>query len=686
MTGLAIIVRVIHLGASLVLVGAFSFLLLVVCPAARTEKSESWSTFEHFDHLLLRLAGWSLAVMLTSGLLGLSVQLATVTDRPLFQALTREGLWKLLTGTQYGRVWLIRTTLMLLLGGFLWLRDQEQDGKDWWALRLEGIGLAVSLLVTQAWTGHAATAEGFSLFGQVLADALHLLAGGVWLGSLPLLVLLLSWARRADDPSADMIAAEATRRFSALGLVCVTLLILTGLANAWALVGTIPALVGTTYGRLLLLKVSLLLPLLVLATINLLRRKPRLWQSVIQQAHMRARQIIRQLRRGVLGEMALGGMILLVVGGLGIIPPAYHDEPTWPFSFRLSWEATKDLPGVRSATAIGVQLSMLGSFAMLLALVTRTRRWPWIVGAGLATLVVGSIVWLPKLAVDAYPTTYIRPAAPYNAFSIANGLELYREQCAVCHGAMGNGDGPAAAGLRPRPADLTAKHTTDHTAGDIFWWLTNGMPGTAMPGFQERLSVEERWDLINVVRILSAAERARLLGPLVGPNLRLVAPDFTYTTALEVTRNLKDHRGRELVLLVLFSLPHSRGRLLQLNELYPGVRQRGLEILAIPLQSGETTDEALRHLSLAFPIVLDGAVEASTTYTLLRRSLGAEGSPAEPAIPSHLEFLIDRQGYLRGRWLPSEGEGWSDVDQLTSAIDSLNSEKLDVPPPDLHVH
>jgi copper resistance protein D len=435
MTGLAIIIRVIHLGASLVVVGAFSFLLLVVRPAARTEKSENQSAFEHFDGLLLRLAGWSLAVMPTSGLLGLWVQLATVTNRPLFQALTREGLWKFLTGTQYGRVWLIRTTLMLLLGGFLWLRDQEQDDKDWWALRLEGTWLAVALLVAQAWTGHAAAAEGVSLFVPVLADAIHLLAGGVWLGSLPVLILLLSWARRADDPRADMIAAAATRRFSALGLVCVSLLILTGLANAWALVGTIPALVGTTYGRLPLLKVSLLLLLLVLAAMNLLRQRPRLLQSVTQQAHMRARQIIRQVRRAALGEVALGGMILLLVGGLGIMPPAVHDEPTWPFSFRLSWDATKDLPGVRSSTAIGIQLSMLGGLAMLLALMTRTRRWRWIIGAGLATLVVGFVVWLPKLAVDAYLTTYIRPAAPYNALSIANGLELYREHCAVCHGA-----------------------------------------------------------------------------------------------------------------------------------------------------------------------------------------------------------------------------------------------------------
>jgi putative copper resistance protein D len=48
----------------------------------------------------------------------------------------------------------------------------------------------------------------------------------------------------------------------------------------------------------------------------------------------------------------------------------------------------------------------------------------------------------------------------------------------------------------PRPADLTAKHTVHHTVGDLFWWLSYGIKGSAMPGFEERLSEEERWDVL----------------------------------------------------------------------------------------------------------------------------------------------------------------------------------------------
>ena len=427
--------------------------------------------------------------------------------------------------------------------------------------------------------------------------------------------------QRGDDPGADVVAVEATRRFSAIALASMSLLILSGLANAWELVGTIPALIGTTYGRLLMLKVSLLLPLLGLAALNLLRDKPRLLQGMATPERVDTRLLLRRLRRNVLGELVLGGCILLVVGALSIMPPAVHEQPDWPFASRLSWEATKGWPGVRTSVAIGIQVSLFGFFVALMALITRIRRWPWILAAGAVTVVVGFWLWLPKLTIDAYPTTYVRPIVPYNALSIAHGLQLYGDHCAVCHGAEGYGDGPAAAGLRPRPADLTAQHTADHTAGDIFWWLTHGMQGRAMPGFQNRLSEEERWDLINVVRILSASEQARALGPRVSADLRVVAPDFTYPTAFGDARTLKDFRGRDQVLLVFFSLPQSRQRLMQLQELYAQLRQLGVEILGIPWQQGDALDEAMRHLPLTFPLVHDGGAEAAATYAVFRRSL-----------------------------------------------------------------
>ena len=345
MIGVNIAIRSAHLGASLVLAGGFIFLLVVARPAFQVVKGEGSSLFGRFDARVLQIARWSLLVLFVTGLLGLWGQLATVTGLPWWQALTPDSLWSLLSGTQYGRVWIIRLSLMTLLVGILWLHGQEQDGKDWWALRLEVAGLAVSILLTQGWMGHAAAGEGIKLVYRVVVDGLHLLASGVWLGSLPLLVLLLFSMQRGDDPGADFVAVEATRRFSAIALASMSLLILSGLANAWELVGTIPALIGTTYGRLLMLKISLLLPLLGLAALNLLRDKPRLLQGMAMPERVDTRLLLRRLRRNVLGELVLGGGILLVVGALSLMPPAVHEQPDWPFASRLSWEATKGCQG-----------------------------------------------------------------------------------------------------------------------------------------------------------------------------------------------------------------------------------------------------------------------------------------------------------------------------------------------------
>jgi putative copper resistance protein D len=89
-----------------------------------------------------------------------------------------------------------------------------------------------------------------------------------------------------------------------------------------------------------------------------------------------------------------------------------------------------------------------------------------------------------------------------------------------------------------------------------------------------------------------------------------------------------------------------------------------------------------QHLSL----VVDGAVETATTYVLFRKSLHPPGHLPIPPIPSHLEFLIDRQGYIRARWLLSPDSGWADAARLITMIERLNQEKPRAPAPDEHIH
>ena len=83
---------------------------------------------------------------------------------------------------------------------------------------------------------------------------------------------------------------------------------------------------------------------------------------------------------------------------------------------------------------------------------------------------------------------------PAQTPSLARGAEVYQANCASCHGTLGQGDGPVARGLEPKPTNLA------HDAGlmersplDYYRRITIGVVGTAMPSFELRLPAEDRW-------------------------------------------------------------------------------------------------------------------------------------------------------------------------------------------------
>ena len=138
---------------------------------------------------------------------------------------------------------------------------------------------------------------------------------------------------------------------------------------------------------------------------------------------------------------------------------------------------------------------LLAALAIFTLWASQRRRVPlWAAPSGLALFACGAALCLRVALVDAYPTSYMANPTLSDQTAVRQGETLFRGHCAPCHGPAGRGDGP--------PADLTAEHVDEHTDGDIFWWLTYGMAGTAMPGFEQTLSKPERWQLIRYVRSL----------------------------------------------------------------------------------------------------------------------------------------------------------------------------------------
>jgi len=123
------------------------------------------------------------------------------------------------------------------------------------------------------------------------------------------------------------------------------------------------------------------------------------------------------------------------------------------------------------------------------------------IGVTVATALIlgGAVLWF-----GVHPhKTVANPSAgnpvKATADSIENGRLLFQQNCIVCHGAEGRGDGPQAASLDPSPADIR-QHLPYHPDPQFFAMIARGISGTAMPAFRDQFSDEEIWNLINFMR------------------------------------------------------------------------------------------------------------------------------------------------------------------------------------------
>ncbi|MFH2202252.1 MAG: quinol:electron acceptor oxidoreductase subunit ActD [Elusimicrobiota bacterium] len=90
---------------------------------------------------------------------------------------------------------------------------------------------------------------------------------------------------------------------------------------------------------------------------------------------------------------------------------------------------------------------------------------------------------------------------------IRTGRRAYREQCLVCHGALGEGRTTLSAAYGATPANLQSQKFRDYTDGQLFHAMTAGKD--AMPSYAAELSADERWAVTHYIRALQRARRAK---------------------------------------------------------------------------------------------------------------------------------------------------------------------------------
>ncbi|HET7766079.1 MAG TPA: copper homeostasis membrane protein CopD [Burkholderiales bacterium] len=318
-------VRVVHFAAAVALFGELAFHAWIARPAGEAP---------HLRQRTLRIAACCLALVLLSGLAWLAVEAVRMSGLPPARALDRGTLGTVLADTLFGRAWIVRFALAAALGATLLVSRRRAELASLSAV------LAAGLLGSLAWAGHAAAERGADRLVHLSADAAHLLAAGAWLGA------LLPLAHALARPPALELAERTVRRFSVMGIACVSVLVITGTASAWYTVGSVPALFGTNYGRLLLAKLALFAGMIALAAANRLRWTPRLRGE--------PGIALRRLRRNAISETSLGAAVLGVVGALGVTVPALHSQTVWPFSYTISdWRIVPAHPTTYFRSPVG---------------------------------------------------------------------------------------------------------------------------------------------------------------------------------------------------------------------------------------------------------------------------------------------------------------------------------------------
>jgi putative copper resistance protein D len=247
---------------------------------------------------LLIIAASSLAVLSTFAWLPIE---AAVIGNSWQSAVDRSTLSALLCDTAMGKAWLFRLALSLLLAAAL----------SWRSAPIVRLALSGLLLASLALTGHANMDEGTRGVLHILNDALHLLAGGAWLGSLLALPACLA---RLRDPAFCTQAKTALRRFSSAGHLAVALAITTGIANTVLVLGRWPTDFTSAYQMLLVAKILLVAGMTGLALVNRYIFVPRMVTH--------PDRAIIQIRNGTYAELALGAGVLALVAFFGILDPA----------------------------------------------------------------------------------------------------------------------------------------------------------------------------------------------------------------------------------------------------------------------------------------------------------------------------------------------------------------------------
>lgn len=253
----------------------------------------------------------SSAVLLFGAVLSLTFQSAMMNGIALVQ-LDWPAIEVVLTATQWGLAITIRAALAAVAFGLALLMRPSRP--LWFA----SSALGLFILGSFAWTGHGAASEGPWAWVHLLSDIVHAVAASVWIGALVCFLMLLFSQSGSDE--ANVALHSALHGFSGTGSLVVSVLVITGVVNTVFIVSPtqFPALIASSYGWILGIKVLAFAGMVALAAVNRYRLTPALEASL---GTPQATPALDHLKSSLLFETLLGFSALLLVGLLGLMEP-----------------------------------------------------------------------------------------------------------------------------------------------------------------------------------------------------------------------------------------------------------------------------------------------------------------------------------------------------------------------------
>ncbi len=230
---------------------------------------------------------WAIRFTILAFLIGfgfLLQQLLQLSSNLPENATLSKTTWRFLTQFRWGYLWLGRQAfyIAMLALWFTLQRTTSQIEKLWMAVPMTTTALGVILM--QALISHAAAIAEYTII-LILADMIHLIALGMWIGGLIVLLLGLFPLFRQQPEQFKPIILAGWRPFSRIATFSIVALILTGLYSAGGYIATFDALLTTFYGQTLLSKVILTLLMGLFGLFNAIMLHPGLAAPIAQLLH-----------------------------------------------------------------------------------------------------------------------------------------------------------------------------------------------------------------------------------------------------------------------------------------------------------------------------------------------------------------------------------------------------------------